>query len=331
MRLLPSVVKSFSAIGFGFVLILGSQSVYAESLLLEPRQQLKAMIDATRTLNYHGTAVYLRDSRIETMRVFHAVIDGVERERVRSLNGSMREIIREGDKVTCYFPDTRSVVVEYKPGKQGSYLVDLPEDLDEYQPYYDFHVQGREIVAQRLAQVIGITPRDEYRYARRVWIDHESNLPLRVEVLGHDGQIVEQVVFTALIVEDSIPEQRLLPETEVDESSWQIHKLKNMSVKRLNWFMPAMPEGFRQVLHTRRNMHRSQKPVEQILLSDGFSSVSVYIDSSKDKTTHSSQRAVGAIHSYSLPIDDFLVTVLGDVPARTVEMIGQQIRYSTSD
>ena len=330
MPLLLLISLRYSGLALATCLVI--QNVMAEPLLLGPRQQLQAMIQATRNLNYHGTAVYLRDSRIETMRVFHAVIDGVERERIRSLNGSMREIIREGDKVTCYFPDTHRIVVEYKPSRQGSYLIDLPENIEEHHSYYDFEMQEREIVAQRLAQVIGIIPRDEYRYARRVWIDLESNLPLRVEVLGHDGQIVEQVVFTALIVEDAISNQRLQAETEIDESSWQTHHLKSMMVKRLNWFMPVMPEGFRQILHTRRKMQRSKRPIEQILLSDGFSSVSVYIDSNKENTGNDiQQRVVGAIHSDSLPVDDFQVTVLGDVPARTVEMIGQKIRYLASD
>jgi sigma-E factor negative regulatory protein RseB len=54
------------------------------------RQILDEMSEAVRINNYHGTVVFLRDQKMEAMRVFHGFKGGVERERVVALNSPMR-------------------------------------------------------------------------------------------------------------------------------------------------------------------------------------------------------------------------------------------------
>ncbi len=46
-------------------------------------------------------------------------------ERLLSLDGSGREFIREGDELTCYFPDKRTVLVERR-APDGPLLGALP-------------------------------------------------------------------------------------------------------------------------------------------------------------------------------------------------------------
>ena len=55
---------------------------------------------------------HVRNSRSETMRIIHRVEKGKVTERLVSLDGSGREIIRNQNEVICYLPDRRTVLVE---------------------------------------------------------------------------------------------------------------------------------------------------------------------------------------------------------------------------
>ncbi len=55
---------------------------------------LAQMSDAVRTQNYEGVVVYRTGDQLETMRVIHRFADGQEDERLISLTGDAREIVR---------------------------------------------------------------------------------------------------------------------------------------------------------------------------------------------------------------------------------------------
>jgi sigma-E factor negative regulatory protein RseB len=62
-----------------------------------------------------------------------------------------------------------------------------------------------------------------------------------------------------------------------------------------------------------------------MVLSDGFSSVSVYMEN-KNATMQSGLHSIGAVNSFSRSIGDFEITVMGEVPAATVKFIADGIR-----
>ena len=73
------------------------------------RQWLNEMSSAMQALDYDGTFVYLHDNKLETMRIIHQVTEGGEKERLVSLTGSPREVLRDDRVVTCIMPDSKSV------------------------------------------------------------------------------------------------------------------------------------------------------------------------------------------------------------------------------
>jgi len=78
------------------------------TLAAEPQEWLERMNKALTTRNYVGVFTHVRGTRAETLRIIHRVRGRDVSERLLSLDGSGREFIREGDELTCYFPDTRS-------------------------------------------------------------------------------------------------------------------------------------------------------------------------------------------------------------------------------
>ena len=313
---------------FGCVLAHGIPA--SENTSAAAKQWLTEMMDAMKSLNYQGTVAYMWDDKVETLRVFHAMHDGVEQKRIVALNSPMREIVFNTDKLSCYFPDKQTVLIENHPSRH-SFLVNLPSNLDEYRDSYDFVLGGREYILQRLTQIVKIVPKDDFRYRRSFWIDVETKLPLQFEVVDESGKRVEQIVFTSLSIEKSIPEADLRATTKVDQSTWQIrYRQPKPSTQQLIEF-DSLPVGFRQVLYTQHSMPGSRQPTDHVLLSDGFASVSVYLDKLDGEPVPSHELRRGAMHTYTRPLGAHQVTVMGEVPAKTVEVIGDGIRIRSQD
>ena len=91
----------------------------------EPKEWLERMNKALTSRNYVGVFTHVRGTRAETLRIIHRVRGRDVSERLLSLDGSGREFIREGDELTCYFPDKRTVLVERR-APDGPLLGALP-------------------------------------------------------------------------------------------------------------------------------------------------------------------------------------------------------------
>ena len=63
----------------------------------------------------------------------------------------------------------------------------------------------------------------------------------------------------------------------------------------------------------------------QLVFSDGFAAVSVFIDSRRNNGFRAGLGREGSLNVYRRVLDDQFVTVLGDVPANTVKQIGDSL------
>ncbi|MFZ4701611.1 MAG: sigma-E factor regulatory protein RseB domain-containing protein [Candidatus Methylumidiphilus sp.] len=198
-----TVLRLFPFVFFALILVAFARESLASDTESEAKTWLNDARQAAAKLNYHGIVSYMKDKQIESLHVFHGVSDGVEQERLLSVNTPMREVIRTADKVTCYYPDSKSISIDIKPSRQ-SLLLDLPDDLAELSKHYTFSLGEIEHVARRPSRVVSIQPKDGLRYGRKLWIDVESKLPLKFEWI--DGQqVVEQFIFNSLSLEKAIP------------------------------------------------------------------------------------------------------------------------------
>jgi len=294
----------------------------------EAKAWLAAARQATGQLNYRGIVSYMKDNSMESLHVFHGVSNGLEQERLLSVNTPMREVIRTADKVTCYYPESKSISVDSKPSRQ-SILLDLPGNLAELSKHYSFSLGALEHVARRPARVVAIEPKDDLRYGRRLWIDVESKLPLKFEWLDGNGQVLEQMVFSTLSVETSIPPSDLSPSTQVD-GSWKTKRHETLPAESLIWTLDGVPDGYHMMSYTRLKRGTNNRAIDHILLSDGVSSVSIYIDELMNEIFTAQPRKIGAINSYTRKLDKYLVTVMGEAPEKTVQAIGNGIHLQDS-
>lgn len=285
-------------------------------------QWLEKMSRAMKEQNFQGTVAFMKNGQLDTMKYFHAVDQGVEQERLLSLNSPMRDVVRKSGEVSCLFKDTKEKVVNHHPVDR-SFIVDFPQKLDGLDKTYDFIVLSQEAVAMLPAQVISIAARDDLRYSRKLWIDVQQFLPLKVEVYNLSGEIVEQVVFIDLVRDAQMP----VANSDLKDDQLvvkHIHQLRSEPFGNAPFVLKDLPVGFEIVFFTRNSMHKSDHPVDHLLISDGFSSISVYLEATGSKPLTGLQ-SLGGINSFSRVVADRQITVLGEAPAKTVEQIAMGI------
>ncbi len=311
-----------------FIFSSASFSQYHEREAVDAFQWLADMNRAMKIRSFQGDVAYLKNNQIETIRVTHDNRNGVEREHLLTLSGPKREVILEQDKVTCYFLESKTKITNYNNPQSHSLFGRLPKDLKQYLSYYRFILAGVEQITGREARKVSIIPNDSLRYGQKIWIDSESKLPLKYELFDQDGAIIEQMIFTTLSLTEQIPTEYF--DLEVDARDFkEIRrlKLKEETVEQSDWQFEVLPAGFKLTSHTRQMSGGNKNGPEHITLSDGLVSVSVYIEKNSQSRKVSKAGHFGGVNGYMRTVNDYLVTVVGEIPAETTRLIGDAIRW----
>lgn len=306
-------------------------------------QLIGKMGRAARSLDYEGVFVYLRNNQLKAIRVIHKTGQDGEYERLVSLNGVPREIIRRNDLVTCIFPDDKAELINERryPDKEvargGSlhgnhdFPRRLPAQLETIRKYYQFSLGEPGRIIGRETQRIIIAPKDRYRYGFRLWVDNKTGLLLKFIMVGEKGRALEQMMFTSLLLPQEIPETELAPAVTGKEFSWR--EGDSLSVESSDWEskwqVGWIPAGFTLVIHDRYRLPSNPEPVKHLVYSDGLSSVSVFIERivSGHRSHFHGFLNMGAINVYGTIQALHYLTVVGEVPHITVERMGKSIRY----
>ena len=292
------------------------------------REWLDSMSSALQTLNYDGTFVYLHDGKLEAMRIVHQAGAGGEKERLMSLTGSAREVLRDDKVVTCIMPDNKSVMVGQSRPRQP--FPDVPENLDSLSPYYQLRDVGEDRIAGLMTRVIAVTPRDKYRYGYRFWIDITNFMLLKFELSDVDGTAIEQVMFTGLEMGGRISTATLEPSLTGEGYNWfrQEGGGENPAVSPVqpDWSVTRLPAGFKMTDFQRRLVRQGGEHAEHMVFSDGLATVSVYVEKvMANETAYSGLSNMGAMNAYGAVLDDYQVTVVGEVPAATVQSVARSV------
>lgn len=297
-------------------------------------QLLESMGSAAKNLNYDGVFAYQSGTKLQSIRIIHRSDERDEIERVLSLNGAAREVIRTNDLVTCIYPEGKRVHVNRRPLGRG-FPSDLLSRLSSATDYYKVALGDESRVADRQAQELSITPIDNYRYGYRLWVDKDSHLLLKSELLRDNKDVLETFAFSSVTINADITDEMLRPQITGHEMTWnrsdtqspsQQTAVRGLSVWKLDW----LPEGFVLVAQQSRLKANTGRAVEQRVYSDGLSSVSVFMEQIHSAHNHLKGGSnMGAINAFGTILHSHFVTVVGEVPAQTVEKIGNAIRYGS--
>ena len=336
------VMASASAAADTLVPVAAGDQASGDPAQPDAAELLKSMSTAMSSLNYEGSFVHAQGSNLTAIDFLHAAYPEGEFERMVSLDGEAREVIRTDTLVTCIWPGSESVIMTYSQPRE--LLPNVEVDFAEQDTRYQLVFNGHGRVAERDTYVIDVIPRDIYRYGYRFWIDEETHIMLRSMLLDGPDQPVEQVVFTSIEFLDKVDRARFdYSDTEQQGGqlmTW-IHDKKEQAKASLkeqiseqttkdshHISFSSLPPGYSRLSEQYVTLPDSDNRLSHVMLSDGIASVSVYVD--YQPTADHAESLVGlsrmgAMSAYGYRTDSAVVTVVGAVPEATVKSIGAAV------
>ncbi len=291
---------------------------------------LERMVSAVEVSNYRGKIMRNQGGKAEFLRVTHKYENGQVSEMLSTMDGASRTIIRDANGVRCILPETKSVLVEKSGSTQGLFHR-VPVSMNRLRRHYDvILVRENERIADRATVLIAVRPRDEYRYGHRVWLDRDSAIPLKTELLNESGKVIEEIRFVDFQLEDKIPASDF--ELNIDIAGFRLigaNRKASMAPEPLSsdeqWEVSRLPIGY-----TVTESARTDSQAYHLRIDDGIASVSVFIEPpEKSGSRGAAASSMLPANAYSVWSRDRQITAVGEVPMRTVKQIAESVALAT--
>lgn len=296
-------------------------------------QWLARMHEASHGRAYVGTFVVAAAGSLSSARIWH-VCDGQQQvERVESLTGAPRSTFRRNDQVFTFLSERRVVVAERREslGPLSGFNLSNEAEIAER---YGVKVAGHGRVAGFDADVLELQPRDDWRFGYRVWSEARTGLVVKLQTLDGSGKVLEQAAFSELQLDAPVSMDQLTAMMK-NTHGYKIEKpvALETTASAEGWAVRNPVPGFKPGSCFRRvagsTAEAGTRNTMQCVFSDGLASVSLFVET-LDPLHH--QRAglfaMGATHTLAKRMGDWWVTVVGEVPVRTLIAFAQGLERS---
>ena len=292
---------------------------------------LERMSAAMNQMNYQGTFVYVRGDDVETVRITHVVSENGSQERLVSVSGAPREVVRDSEGVRWISGDDRTVMANSASNR--SFFPELPlGNPSQATDSYRFSLENVQRIAGHTGKRLDIVPKDQFRYGYRLWLETNSGLLLKWELTGNQGETLAKLMFTELKMGSEVDTKELRSSTAVnaaEEVDSQPAAERQSGEGQASWQADKLPPGFRLASHRQQPVQQGSF-FEHLVYSDGIAAVSVYIEAADDSPSlEMGLSKLGTTHAFSRREDGEFITVLGDVPAITVQLIGESVKLKS--
>jgi sigma-E factor negative regulatory protein RseB len=319
------------------VLFLFTTASSAENLF----DTLQRISEAGENQNYQGIFILRKSSNLSTLRITHGSDDSGVWESLEALNGEPKKVIRRNNTIISIFPERELILVRKNTNeninentKQQSLHSPLPENWDQLGSFYSIKRLPDDRIADHQTLVIHLLPNDDFRYGYRYWIDKNTGMLLRCDLVDGGEKVIEQMMFTSL---DYLPNSPVSSFDLKQFDNYQQQKQDESGVEikdssALEWAVKMLPKGFMLTQHTLRYPHPSnrvegEKPdLLHLVYSDGLASVSIFIRKNEGAEKNMlGASAMGAVNAYGYLIDGYSVTAVGEVPVATVQAMARSV------
>ncbi|MDO2949488.1 MucB/RseB C-terminal domain-containing protein [Aeromonas simiae] len=288
---------------------------------------LQQMQSAAQTRNYELSMVKVRQGRLESLRYSHAQIDGQPVAHLGHLDGQNVEYLQRGDEFT-FFENSHAPYTLKGARFPGIWNALLSAPLNKVLASYDVVLAGRSRVAGLVSQVVRLVPRDGDKYGFMLWLDEESHLLLRVDMVDREGTLVEQMLGVDLDFFTTPPEWLLKLARGKQPKALELNEAYQAPQQVLGWRVTWLPEGFKLKSSDRHQLVATNLAVDYIMASDGLVDFSVYVTrvDPQQSVRHQLIRQ-GATNLISYVNDVGVeITVVGEIPAETAKKIAESVR-----
>lgn len=290
---------------------------------------LETLAFASHQTDYSGVFVYQYDNCVETSQIVHVTGKDGEFEKLESLDGPPHEIIRHDGHAWDY-SDHQKIQADSQQGRSRFPSL-LPQQLSALSMNYQARVLGVDRVAGYNAQVILFKPKDSLRYSHKIWIHTDSGLLLKAAVLDDRNKMVEQYAFTQLQIGGKIDRswvKEYAPVNLPKDLPKSAETAREFIPTHSGWTADTLPPGFKKSMEILRPLRGKDTLVTQIVYSDGLSAISIFIEpNDEDEDDMDGLSSRGAMNLYHKIVDKNLITVVGEVPPRTVMQVLDSVRY----
>lgn len=286
---------------------------------------LDKMSTAMKQQNYQGTLIIRQNDNLQAIKVKQGVASAESWQTLESQSGDKQIIFRKNGSVTSIFPAKKLITVSADKGvkaNKGPLHPGLPENRDKLKEHYTLTLGAEERVANNVTQIMQMTPRDKHRYGYTFWLDKNSGLLLKCNLINNKGRVLEQQMYSEIELLSSAPVNSI---NESELVSYKKITLSNETeILSKSWIAEKMPAGF---VLTRSVKTNTQNPAYHMVYSDGMASVSVFIESTNERRASlNGKSSMGPVNAYSVYLNGVYITAIGEVPAPTVRVIAQSIK-----
>ncbi len=290
------------------------------------RAWLGRMHDSQRNHSYVGTYVVSSANSLSSARIWHACQGEQQYERIDSLNGAPRTVLRHNDQVLTLWPETGLARSERREtlGLFPDRLRAVDEGLAEH---YRIQLGSQaDRVAGVSAERVQLLPRDKLRFGYRIWVEPESGLVVKLQTLDGAGQVLEQAAFSELQFGAPVKVDALLRMMNRLDG-YRLEKVQPVktTLAAEGWSLKALP-GFRLMHCHKRQAHSTATGGLHCAFTDGLASVSVFLEPVPSKADAPDVvRAMGATHTLRTHVHQHAATLMGEVPPATLKLFASAL------
>lgn len=314
-----------------FLFFVCASNVMADTDIRVEDDWLRKMVNSARHTNYSGTFVYQSGSNLETSRITHLSDGKDEHERLEGLSGERSEVVRRNGQIWCYLGEAKAVVAQRDAARTFPAL--LPEQIPLLRENYSITYGEEDRVAGFKTRSIIFKPRDRMRYTHMMWADNDSGLLLKAVVLDEHEHIIEQYVFTQIKINGDFDRKWIVqPHTHpkdraVFPKEMAPARSSHWDAVESGWRVYFLPEGFKKISEVNRHFNEERLQITHIAYSDGLAGVSVFVEKqSSQSTMKPGLHDMGVSQLFIKLMDGNVLTVIGEVPPRTLLQIAESVR-----
>ncbi len=291
-------------------------------------QMLQKAAEAAHALSYQGIFVCQSGKHATSVQIKH-LYDG-RQEFIRNivLDGEPREVLSHSGDLIIYNPKNEKVVIEKRRG-QNLFPAVLPVNIDEIKNNYALRTGGTERVAGRMAQVILLEAKDDYRNHYQFWIDTEYGLILKSVTQDQHKNTIDHIGFSQINLFNTVDLDWFQP--KIDNNKRYVMEEPSTTSDAYfspHWQLTALPAGFRKVDQMARMVHGKPLPITHMVFSDGLANVSLFIEQlPKGVKPRMGASMMGNTSVYSRVVGFLQITALGEVPEVTTAQIANAVIF----
>ncbi|MFQ3787010.1 MucB/RseB C-terminal domain-containing protein [Halomonas sp. A29] len=256
---------------------------------------------------FQARAVRIGIDGVRTLALSRDIQDGVEREVARFLDGPPVFFERRGRIGRMNWSSDDEGVPASPAG--------IARHIDQY---YRLSLGSDERIANRGAMRLDIEPLDGMRFGQRLWLDSETALPLKRELIDDRGRVVETFQLTEL-------QPPRLHEGGVVLDAYR-------EPQQQSWYPAWLPEGFvDQPVDS--DAERQDPAVGHRIYSDGLSTLSLFVEPIEE----GQERLIPGLHRLGISLavvrhvmaDErpLQVVVMGELPPRVLVQVAENMAW----